>query len=117
MGLSTGQNFQSPQEILKFPAEVEGDVTKEVGSAPRNSSIRSQTEETFIGGHHGQATPELERGGKVGDGVGGVERAPERGGGGPPAGGQRKPGLSLERTLSGRRLPRVIVMGNNFHKI
>lgn len=28
--LSTGQNFQSPQEILKFPAEVEGDVTQEV---------------------------------------------------------------------------------------
>lgn len=28
--LSTGQNFQSPQEILKFPAEVEGEVTKEV---------------------------------------------------------------------------------------
>ena len=28
--LSTGQNFQSPQEILKFPAEVEGDVTEEV---------------------------------------------------------------------------------------
>lgn len=30
MGLSTGQNFQSPQEILKFPAEVEGEVTQEV---------------------------------------------------------------------------------------
>ncbi len=28
--LSTGQNFQSPQEILKFPAEVEGEVTQEV---------------------------------------------------------------------------------------
>ena len=28
--LSTGQNFKSPQEILKFPAEVEGDVTQEV---------------------------------------------------------------------------------------
>jgi hypothetical protein len=28
--LSTGQNFQSPEEILKFPVEVEGDVTQEV---------------------------------------------------------------------------------------
>ena len=32
-----------------------------LGNAPRNSSIRSQTEETFSGGRHGQATPELER--------------------------------------------------------
>ena len=58
------------------------------GSAPRNSSKRSQTEETLIGEDHGQATAELERGGKVGDGASGVERAPERGGGGPPAGGE-----------------------------
>ena len=53
-----------------------------LGTAPRNSSIRSQPEETLIGGHHGQATAKLERRGKVGDGVGGMERAPERGGGG-----------------------------------
>ena len=31
------------------------------GSAPRISSMRSQTEATFSGGYHEQATPELER--------------------------------------------------------
>ena len=49
-----GGGRQLGQEDLTEPGE-------EDGNAPRISSMRSQTEETFSGGHHGQATPELER--------------------------------------------------------
>ena len=39
--LSTGQKFQSPQEILKFLAEVEGDATQEVEAVAEQGLERS----------------------------------------------------------------------------
>ena len=39
--LSTGQNFQSPQEILEFLGEVESDIAQEVEAVAEEGLERS----------------------------------------------------------------------------
>ena len=39
--LSTGQKFQSPEEILKFLGEVEGDITEEIEPVAEEGLERS----------------------------------------------------------------------------
>ena len=52
------RELRQANEILRKASAY---VAQAEGNAPRVSSMRSQTKETFSGGHHGQATPELER--------------------------------------------------------
>ena len=46
--LSTGQNFQSPEEILEFFVEVEGDIAQEV-EAVAEEGLKRTLERFFKG--------------------------------------------------------------------
>lgn len=49
--LSTGQGFRSPQEVLEFFGEVEGEVAQEVGAVAEEGL--GQTPERFLRGSAG----------------------------------------------------------------